>query len=67
MIHVTVWNEYRHELSSAKVAAIYPQGIHGAIAAFLGKEPDMEVRTATLDQPEHGLTQEVLDSTDVLL
>lgn len=66
MIRVTVWNEYRHEKSDERVSAIYPQGIHGAIAAFLGKNPDMEVRTATLDEPEHGLTQEVLDNTDVL-
>ncbi len=66
MIRVTVWNEFRHEKSSAKVAAIYPNGMHETIAAFLRAQPDMEVRTATLDEPEHGLTQEVLDNTDVL-
>ena len=27
----------------------------------------MEVKTATLKEPEHGLTQEVLDNTDVLI
>ena len=67
MIHVTIWNEYRHEKNNPKVAAIYPNGIHGAIASFLGEQPDMEIHTATLDEPEHGLTQEVLDNTDVLL
>ena len=67
MIHVTVWNEYQHEKCEEDIAKIYPEGIHGAIAAFLGKEEDMEVRTATLDMPEHGLTDEVLDWTDVLL
>ena len=67
MIHVTIWNEYRHEKNNPKVAAIYPNGIHGAIAEFLGEQPDMEIHTATLDEPEHGLTQEVLDNTDVLL
>ena len=66
MIRVTVWNEYRHEKSSPKVAAIYPHGMHETIAEFLRKQPDFEVRTATLDEPEHGLTQEVLDNTDVL-
>ena len=60
MIHVTVWNEFRHEKSSAKVAAIYPNGMHETIASFLRAQPDMEVGTATLDEPEHGLTQEVL-------
>ncbi|MBM7583012.1 trehalose utilization protein [Caldicoprobacter guelmensis] len=66
-IRVTVWNENRHEKIDKKVAEIYPKGIHGAIADFLSQEPDIEVRTATLDEPEHGLTREVLDSTDVLI
>ena len=52
MIRVTVWNEYRHEKEMPEVAAIYPNGIHGAIADFLGKNEDMVVRTATLDEPE---------------
>ena len=65
-IRVTVWNEYRHEKESPEIAAIYPQGIHGAIAAFLKTQPGLEVRTATLDEPEHGLTEKVLDNTDVL-
>jgi trehalose utilization protein len=66
-IRVTVWNENRHEKTDKKVAEIYPKGIHGAIADFLSQESDFEVRTATLDEPEHGLTKEVLDSTDVLI
>ena len=57
MIRVTVWNEYLHERREEKVAEIYPKGIHGAIADFLSKDPNLEVRTATLDLPEHGLTQ----------
>ncbi len=66
-IRVTVWNEYRHEKESEEVARIYPQGIHGAIAGFLNDQPDITARTATLDEPEHGLTDEVLASTDVLI
>ena len=66
MIRVTVWNEYRHERESEQIAAVYPDGIHGAIAAGLREDGGFEVRTATLDQPEHGLSAAVLDSTDVL-
>ena len=66
-IRVTVWNEFRHERQSAEVAAIYPEGIHQAIANGLRAEPGFLVRTATLDEPEHGLTEEALASTDVLL
>jgi trehalose utilization protein len=65
-IRVTVWNEYRHEKKSEKIAAIYPDGIHGAIAAFL-RDAGMTAGTATLDEPEHGLTEAVLDQTDVLI
>lgn len=64
MTRVTVWNEYRHEKSSKEIAEIYPDGIHGAIASALADT--CEVRTATLDEPEHGLTDAVLDQTDVL-
>jgi len=64
-IRVTVWNEYRHERSDPRVAAVYPEGIHAAIAASLGAA-GYTVRTATLDEPEHGLTDAVLAETDVL-
>ena len=65
-IRVTVWNEYLHEVQFPEVAEVYPKGIHGCIADFL-KDAGMEVRTATLREPEHGLAQEVLDNTDVLI
>ncbi|MCM3038427.1 ThuA domain-containing protein [Paenibacillus motobuensis] len=66
MTRVTVWNEYRHEQTDAKVREVYPEGIHGQLAGFL-KEAGMDVKTATLDEPEHGLTEEVLNDTDVLI
>jgi trehalose utilization protein len=65
-IRVTVWNEYRHEKESEQIAAVYPDGIHGAIAEGL-REAGFDARTATLDEPEHGLTEEVLAETDVLV
>jgi trehalose utilization protein len=65
MIRVTVWNEYRQERSESAVRAIYPDGIHAAIAEGLAAA-DITVRIATLDEPEHGLSDEVLGATDVL-
>ncbi|MDD4870880.1 MAG: ThuA domain-containing protein [Kiritimatiellae bacterium] len=65
-INVTIWNEYIHEKKEPSVRAIYPDGIHGALAKKLAA-PDLEIRTATLEEPEHGLTQEILNNTDVLL
>lgn len=66
-LSVTVWNEYRHEREHAEVAAIYPQGMHQTIAAALRAHPDLQVRTATLDEPEHGLDEATLAATDVLI
>ena len=63
---VTVWNEFRHERDEDHVAKIYPEGMHTAIAAGITDHLDCEVRTATLDEPEHGLTEQVLAETDVL-
>ncbi len=66
-IKVTVWNEFRHERSNKKIAELYPDGIHGAIGKYLQRKGEFEVRYATLDEPEHGLTEEVLNDTDVLI
>jgi trehalose utilization protein len=66
-IRVTVWNEYLHEKRDPKVAEVYPDGIHAVIAAYLRGQPGFEVRTATLNEPEHGLTEDTLNGTDVLL
>ncbi len=67
MIRVTVWNEFYHEQHSPEVKEIYPNGIHSAVAESL-RSDDITVKTATLyDEPDCGLTQEVLDNTDVLI
>ena len=66
-INVTIWNEGRHEKSNEAVKKLYPKGIHGALADYLGKQPGLKVRTATLDEPEHGLAKDVVEKTDVML
>jgi len=66
-IHVTVWNEFLHEKKDSSVAEIYPEGIHETIAKYLNERPGIEAHTATLEEPEHGLTDDVLNSTDVLI
>jgi trehalose utilization protein len=67
-VHVTVWGENVHEQTEDDVRARYPHGMHAAIAdgiaGLLGDA--VRVATATLQEPEHGLTQAVLDDTDVL-
>ncbi len=63
---VLVWNEYRHERQNPEVAAIYPDGIHATIAAALSAR-GCTTSTATLDEPEHGLTDAALAAADVLV
>ena len=64
---VTIWNEYYLEKHEAAARAIYPEGIHAAIRDALVEHGISTVATATLDEPEHGLTQAVLNETDVLV
>ena len=66
-IRVTVWNEFRHEKNLDAVKKLYPEGMHKVIADGLDKSGDIKCRLASLDELEHGLTQEVVDSTDVMI
>ena len=66
-VRVTVWNEFVHERELPEIAAVYPDGIHGAIREFLETNEDIEVKTATLDEPNQGLSRDLLANTDVLI
>lgn len=66
MIRVTVWGENVHEQNNEVVAGVYPDGMHTVIAAALNEDPQIQARTATLQEPEHGLTEAALEETDVL-
>lgn len=68
-IRVTIWNEFRHEKTNARVKELYPDGMHETIAAHLRKSAGggLDVKTATLEQPDHGLSERVLAETDVLV
>ena len=65
-IRVTIWNEFRHEKNNEAIKAIYPEGLHKAIADGIAAD-DLEIRLASLDEPEHGLTDDVIANTDVLI
>src|ERR1043166_7366265 len=65
-IRLTVWGENLHEKKNKNVADLYPKAMHECSVGALRQDPQLDVRTATLGQPEHGLTKEVLDATDVL-
>jgi trehalose utilization protein len=64
-LNVTIWNEFRHEKVHEEARKVYPQGLHAPLAQHL-RSQGMAVRVATLDEPEHGLTESVLAGSDVL-
>jgi trehalose utilization protein len=78
MIRVTIWYEYTQEKaeferlkadpgSEKHIFAVYPDGVMQTLADALRKNPDMDVRLVNMYMPECGLTDEVIDSTDVLI
>ena len=68
MINVLIFNEFLHEKDpNCRASEIYPGGIHGAIADFLGKEEDIAVDTVTLDNIREVITREKLRQTDVIV
>ena len=68
-LRVVVWGENRHEQRQSAVAAMYPRGMHNAVREGIEENLGSRsvVTTATLDDPDdHGLTEAVLERTDVL-
>ena len=65
-LRVTVWGENVHEKKHPLVAELYPKGMHQCIADALNADPELRANCATLDQPEHGLSEQRLAETDVL-
>ena len=66
-IKVIVWGENVHEQNDEKVQNIYPDGMHNCIADGLNIDDDIDAKTVTLQEPEHGLSTELLNNTDVLI
>lgn len=66
-VRAVVWGENIHDRENETVREIYPDGMHGCIAAALNRDAGIEATTATMDQPEHGLPEARLADTDVLL
>lgn len=68
-LRVTIWNEFVHERDKDAVKALYPDGIHATLAQALAQQlgDQVQIRTATLDEPQYGIPDDVLAATDVML
>jgi len=64
-INVTLWNEFIHEKKMEECKKIYPEGMHRTIAKNLGNKYNYHF--ASLEMDQHGLTDELLKSTDVMI
>jgi len=60
-IRVLLWSE------QTEPKDVYPKGINGALADYLRQFSDIEVKTASLSDPDAGLSEAVLAKTDVLI
>jgi len=66
-MNITVWNEYHPSQKTGKSIKIYPLGLHQVIKDIFKDNPDISVKVATQEEPENGLTDKILDETDVLI
>ena len=65
-IKVTVWSEGL-PASQPHAQKCYPNDINSAIAAFLKEDPALDVSISSLEMDECGLSQELIDKTEVLV
>jgi trehalose utilization protein len=66
-IRVTVWNEGVHEKTHEAVAKMYPKGLGEQVAQYLRQQPGIaSARVSELDDEGQGVTDEILESTDVM-
>lgn len=66
-LRVTVWNEGVHEKTDPRVTSIYPNGMGEPIANYLRKQPGIaSVHVSELDHPDQGLSDDILNNTDVM-
>ena len=66
-IKVTIWHEFFHERNNETVRALYPDGMHATIKAALAFDDNLDITITDLEMPNHGMTDELLNSTDVLI
>jgi len=69
-IKVTIWNENVHETQQDALGDLcrqhYPNGIHNCLKQALQAD-DLEIRAVSLDMPNQGLPDELINDTDVLM
>lgn len=66
-LKVTIWSEGLDAELEPRAIALYPDDINHFLADFLEEEKDLEITVRSLGQYENGLSQDIIDNTDVLV
>jgi len=69
---ITIWNEFLHELEDSECGRLcrqhYPEGIHVHLKNALAPAfPKWNIRAVSLGEPQNGLPDDVLKTTDILV
>jgi len=67
MINVLIWCEYVSDRDNPDAVKVYPEGIHKQLYDFLSKVNEYNVITATLHEPDFGLSDQRLEWADVII
>jgi len=66
-LRITVWNEGVHEKEDESVRNVYPNGMGDPIARYLEQQDGIaSVHISELDHEGQGLTDDILNNTDVM-
>ncbi len=67
-MNITIFNEGRDERNKPEVLTIYPKGIGETLAEIVSEIEEAKIiKMASLYEEECGLTEDILDQTDVLV
>ena len=66
-MNVTIFNEYHPDAREGKARKIYAEGIHKALADIFAADKEINIRIATQEMPDNGLSNDILNATDVIV
>ena len=65
-MNITIYNEFIHEKNEQRIADVYPKGIHEQLKSFIESDEN-KVTCITLDNIATDMTDELINSTDVMI
>lgn len=66
-IRLLIFNEFIEEFTNKAMRKLYPNGIHQHFIEKFTGDTQLQISTATFDEPDHGFSSEKLSQTDVIV